>query len=100
LRSWVEEAQADKTAFKLVNMYQHRPAEELYDLRKDSYELKNIADDPAQAERKASLRKRLEAWMRQQGDLGNETEMKARKRQGRGGGRTKTRAGPRTKRSS
>jgi len=90
--SWVEKARTDKTAAKLVNLYQHRPAEELYDLREDPYELNNIAGDPAQAQLKASLRKRLQAWMKQQGDLGNETEMKARERQGRG--RRKTKATP------
>ncbi len=94
--SWVERAKTDPAAAKLVNIYQHRPAEELYDLRKDPYELNNIADDPAHAELKGSLRKRLEAWMKQQGDLGNATEMKARERQGRGerkkreGGRKRT----------
>ena len=65
-------------------MYQRRPAEEFYDLATDPWELKNLADDPAQADRKAALSKELDAWMAQQGDKGNETEMKARERQGRG----------------
>ena len=83
-QSWVERAKTDKSAAKIVNMYQHRPAEELYDIVKDPHELNNLAADPAHRELKASLRKRLEAWMKQQGDLGNATEMKARERQGRG----------------
>ncbi len=62
-------------------MYQHRPAEELYDLRVDPYELKNIAADPANRELVASLRKRLEDWMKEQGDRGVETEMLAFERQ-------------------
>jgi len=81
--SWVQKAKTDPAAARLVEMYQRRPAEEFYDLASDPWELKNLADDPAQAERKANLGKELDAWMAQQGDKGNETEMKARQRQGR-----------------
>jgi len=81
-RSWVEKAKTDAEAARLVTMYQHRPAEELYDLRRDPYELNNIAADPANRELVASLRKRLEDWMRRQGDHGVETEMLAFERQG------------------
>jgi uncharacterized sulfatase len=80
-RSWVERAKKDAKAAKLVEMYQHRPAEELYDLRRDPYELNNIAPDPANRELVASLRKRLEDWMKKQGDRGVETEMLAFERQ-------------------
>jgi len=83
--SWVAKAKTDPQAAKLVEMYHTRPAEELYDLRRDPYELNNLAADPKLAELKASLRKKLDAWMTQQGDLGNATEMKARERQGAGG---------------
>ncbi len=81
--SWLQKAKTDPAAARLVEIYQRRPAEEFYDLQTDPWELKNLADDPAEAERKASLRKELDAWMAQQGDKGNETEMKARERQGR-----------------
>ena len=64
-----------------MERYQHRPEEELYDLRSDPLEMKNIAGDPANAGLKAELRKRLEAFMREQGDKGIETEMKAKERQ-------------------
>jgi len=82
--SWVAKAKTDKHAAKIVGMYEHRPAEELYDLRKDPFELNNLAGEAKHAELKASLRRKLEAWMKQQGDEGNATEMKARERQGRG----------------
>ena len=82
--SWVASAKTDKFAADRVKWYQHRPAEELYDLAQDPYELKNIADDPACGKVKAELKKRLLAWMAQQGDKGNETEAGARRRQGRG----------------
>jgi uncharacterized sulfatase len=58
-----------------VKKLQHRPAEELYDLRKDPHELNNLADNSARQKVLASLRKKLDAWMKQQGDLGMEAEM-------------------------
>ena len=42
-----------------------------YDVRSDPYQLKNIAGDPAQRETLESLKRRLEAWMKQQGDDGS-----------------------------
>jgi uncharacterized sulfatase len=62
--------------------YQHRPAEELYDLRNDPYELKNLTDNPDYAKIKGRLKKELERWMQQQTDQGNATELKAIERQG------------------
>ena len=90
--SWVAKARTDPAAARLVESYQRRPAEELYDLRDDPYELKNLAGDPAQADVQAALRKKLDAWMTQQGDEGNATEMKAKQRQGRGKRAEKKRA--------
>ncbi len=45
-----------------------RPAEELYDLRKDPGELKNVAARAEYATQKAALRAALEKWMRDTGD--------------------------------
>jgi len=56
-------------------MLQYRPAEELYDLTKDPYELNNIADVPAQRKILVSLSNKLDAWMEQQGDRGMEAEI-------------------------
>jgi len=88
--SWLQKAKTDPHARKLVEMYQHRPAEELYDLKADPWELDNRAADPALASTKAALRGRLDAWMDQQGDQGNATELKARERQGRAEKKKKT----------
>ena len=88
-KSWIAKAKTDKNAAKIVGMYRRRPAEELYDLRTDPYELNNIAADPANRKLMDELGGKLDAWMKQQGDLGNETEMKARQRQGRGDKRKK-----------
>jgi hypothetical protein len=54
--------------------YCGRPAEELYDLTADPHERKNLAADPAHAERLKGLRADLDAWMRDQGDEGLKTE--------------------------
>jgi len=82
-KSWVEKAKMDPDAADKVEMYVRRPAEELYDLEKDPYELNNLADDPKYRPLMDSLRKQLLTWMGQQGDKGIETEMQAFERQGR-----------------
>ena len=45
-----------------------RPAEELYDLRKDPHQLVNVADRAEYAEARRELRGRVEQWMRDTGD--------------------------------
>jgi len=60
-----------------------RPARELYDLRKDPYETKNVADDPAYADTVRQLEERLTAELKTTGDLrlagkGDELEKHAR----------------------
>ncbi|MCL2647865.1 MAG: sulfatase [Phycisphaerales bacterium] len=79
--SWVEKAKTDPDAKKIVDAYQHRPEEELYDVFTDPDELINLAADPKYAAIKADLRKQLEAFMKDQGDKGIETEMDAKNRQ-------------------
>ncbi|NIP25452.1 MAG: sulfatase-like hydrolase/transferase [Phycisphaerae bacterium] len=73
--SWKQKAKTDSFAAKRVKMFQYRPAEELYDIIKDPYELNNIADDPTNKKLLASLRKKLDAWMKQQGDRGMQAEI-------------------------
>jgi N-sulfoglucosamine sulfohydrolase len=52
-----------------------RPAEELYDLKEDPWELKNLATDPAQAVVKTELSTELDRWMKQQNDRGMQAEL-------------------------
>lgn len=66
--SWEQKAERDPAAARVVHRYRHRPAEELYDLREDPYELKNLAAEARHAKRLADLRKRLDAWRVQQGE--------------------------------
>jgi N-sulfoglucosamine sulfohydrolase len=72
--TWVEKARTDPGAAAIVRRYHTRPAEELYDLQADPWELKNLAADPAQAARLKKMRADLDAWMAAQGDRGLETE--------------------------
>ncbi len=67
-KSWLRLAEHDAFAAERVRMYQRRPAQELYDLRSDPYELKNIAGGPANRELIRDLDGQLREWMEQQGD--------------------------------
>jgi arylsulfatase A-like enzyme len=51
-----------------------RPAEELYDLKKDPHEIRNLAADAEHRETLESLRKRLERWMEETDDHGRTPE--------------------------
>lgn len=66
--SWFEQAQTDPAAAAIVKRYHERPEVELYDLRNDSFEQRNLAADPQYAEKVAAMRSQLEAWMEEQGD--------------------------------
>ncbi|MDR1723348.1 MAG: sulfatase [Tannerella sp.] len=72
--SWIESAESDATALKIVNRFTTRPAIEFYDLQSDPWELHNLAADPAHAARIANMRAALTAWMTQQGDTGIEMD--------------------------
>jgi arylsulfatase A-like enzyme len=52
--------------FKLA--FAKRPAEELYDLKKDPNQLKNVADEAEYASAKKQMRKKLDDWMRKTAD--------------------------------
>ncbi len=94
--SWKKKAVAgDAVAAEVVRRYEHRPAEELYDVTQDTLEWTNLADDPELSEAKAELKNQLAIWMKAQGDKGVQTEMEALEHQGRN--RKKSRRRPATK---
>jgi N-sulfoglucosamine sulfohydrolase len=64
-----------------AGFYLTRPEVELYDVVADPYQLNNLAGDAKYAAVKAKFKTRLEAFMKQQGDKGTETEMLALTRQ-------------------
>ena len=90
VRLWEQAGGAAKTR---AAAYQKRPPEEFYDLQTDPWELNNLAGEAKYAKLKAGLQVRLAEWMEQQGDLGEETELKANERQG----QRKTRPSPKKK---
>lgn len=51
-----------------------RPAEELYDVNADPFEIKNLVDDPAYADELSKMRERLDNWMAETGDKGRKPE--------------------------
>jgi len=61
--SWLAAAKTDTRAATLIQRYHTRPAEELYDLIADPFEQKNLAADPAHAQRLGEMRAALDAWM-------------------------------------
>lgn len=66
-------------AERMTKLYQHRPAEELYDCENDPWNMNNLIGDPALKNRADTLRKQLASWMKDQGDKGQATEMAANK---------------------
>lgn len=79
-KTWVQSATTDEHAHFLVDRYQHRAVEELYDTRADPYELNNLADEADLQAVKRELHSQLLAWMESQGDRGQATEMIADQR--------------------
>ena len=66
--TWVEKAKIDTKVAKLLDVIEHHPAEELYDLQTDPYELNNIADKPANRSVLRKMREQLNKWMLSQND--------------------------------
>jgi N-sulfoglucosamine sulfohydrolase len=80
-KTWETMAAAgDEHARRLVHDYQHRPAEELYDCVADPWNRTNLIAEPSLAQVREELRVELAAWMKEQGDEGQITEMKALQR--------------------
>ena len=84
-KEWLAKAEGgDEQAKKLTGRYSTRPGEELFDCDADPWNLNNLAGDPKFAEIKSDLSNRLDDWMKQQGDLGQATELAAKDHQKRG----------------
>ncbi|MBL9114197.1 MAG: sulfatase-like hydrolase/transferase [Verrucomicrobiaceae bacterium] len=66
--SWERAAQNDPRADVIVKRYRERPAEELYDLNNDPYELNNLAKNEQHAGELTKLSQALSAWMKETGD--------------------------------
>lgn len=66
--SWVRLAEKDGRAAEVIHRFRYRSAEELYDLKNDTWEQHDLAHNPAHADVLAELRKKLKAWRLQQGE--------------------------------
>ena len=55
-------------------LFADRPAEELYDVASDPYELRNLAGEPEYADRLIRLRRALDEWRAEVGDMGEMSE--------------------------
>lgn len=66
--TWLVAAKTNTVAASVVNRYIQHPAEELYDLNADPFELHNLAASPTHSARLSALRDELDAWMKLQGD--------------------------------
>lgn len=85
--SWLKAADNDSTAKYLVDKYIHRPSEELYDRIKDPDQKTNLAGKKRYRKIQKRLSEKLDTWMVNQGDKGQETEMEATEHQVRNKGR-------------
>jgi len=89
--SWVKRAESGKKrAAQLVNHYHHRPAIELYEVGNGWHNWENLADSEEHTAIQAALQSKLDAWMKDQGDLGAATEMAALEHQGKSRKKKKT----------
>lgn len=78
---WQEKAKTDPNARWLTNRYQHRPGVELYDVEKDKYCMKNLAESPESKPIIERMDKVLREWMDYCDDHGQRTEMEAKEHQ-------------------
>jgi len=65
----ITEAETIRDLYRRDVSGEDRPYEQLFDLVADSWEMRNVADDPACAETLADLRARLDAWMTETADF-------------------------------
>ena len=76
LRQWHDQGKLD-TLQETLLLAPERASEELYDLNRDPWELKNLAAAPQYAPQLAHMRQMLDAWVANTGDQGQQPESKA-----------------------
>ena len=67
--SWRDKSFSAEHAAAVLWRYHNHPPEELYDLREDSQEIRNLAADPNYAGELNDLRKEMASWRKQQKDF-------------------------------
>ncbi|QEF97393.1 Choline-sulfatase [Stieleria maiorica] len=73
-QTWVFESFDNEKALRLIQRYQLRPSEELFDLENDPYEMNNLAGSSGVAAIQTKLSGQLDAWLDQQADPGIEQD--------------------------
>ena len=75
--SWFNEREVSNDNITHATLYRNRPEFELYDIKNDGFEMKNLIDNKSLTKTKDKLFAELKIWMNEQGDKGIETEWKA-----------------------
>ncbi len=68
--TWVATAADNQHTYDLVKRYMSRPAEELYDIQNDPYEMNNLVGNPTLTSIKKTLSVELDNWLKEQNDPG------------------------------
>jgi uncharacterized sulfatase len=68
--TWVFDTTFSPRTNELVRRFMRRPAEQLYRMDQDPYEMVNLAGKAEHADAQQRLAKELDRWMRTQGDPG------------------------------
>ena len=74
---WLEKSKNNPAVYEHALLYRNRPEFELYYIKKDKFEMKNLATDESLKKVKEKLFSTLKKWMEEQGDKGVQTEMEA-----------------------
>ncbi|WP_255715337.1 sulfatase family protein [Rhodopirellula halodulae] len=69
-QTWVFECFDQPELLRLIQRYQLRPKEELYDIANDPYEMTNLIEQDELAEVRNRLSNELDRWLQSQGDPG------------------------------
>lgn len=74
---WLEKSKGNPEQYEHAKLYRNRPEFELYDVKNDRYELKNLANTKPLQKIQDNLFSELKRWMTEQGDKGIQSEMEA-----------------------
>ena len=72
--AWLLSAETDKHSQELIDRFVTRPAVEFYDLKKDPWEMHNLAGEKKYQAKIAEMKAELLKWMEAQGDKGAEMD--------------------------
>ncbi|WDE99356.1 hypothetical protein PQO03_16085 [Lentisphaera profundi] len=81
MTNWAKLGETNDFWAKRHKLILKRPAEELYDLANDPWELNNLANNPKLDSIKNNLKTQVQDWMLQQNDTGMIAEFSVKKRQ-------------------